>query len=125
MRPLTSTELNRIVSHSADSFSDSCTVDTKTVTRNSFGEEVATFTSGSQIPCGFELVGGEETSIEELIFTKTKGVFRLPMDTVITIEDRITLKSRYNQTVNYTFEVVTEPVKNLDCIRVEGIFIGV
>lgn len=124
MRKLKDAEINRMIDHSAFSFSDTCTIDTKTVTRNDFGEEIATFTSGDDIYCGFELVGGKETQKGELIVTNTQAKFRLPITTTVSIEDRITLKERYNQTVSYTFEIVSEPVKNLDCIVVDAIYIG-
>jgi len=125
MRPLSSGEINRIISHTqSGSFSDTCTIDVKSVTRDSYGAETATYTAGSQISCGFELLGGSEAPVQELVVTQTRGVFRLPITSAISIEDRITLKKRYNQSVNYVFEVVSEPVKNLDCIRAECVLVG-
>lgn len=125
MRPLSSAEISRMESTTTASFPDLCTVDILSTSRNSFGEEVRTFTSGSQISCGFELVGGVEDRTNGLIVIHTRAMFNLPLGTTISIKDRITLKRRYNQTVNLQYEVVSEPVKNLDCIRVECAFVGV
>jgi len=125
MRPLSSAEIGRMVNNTASSFPDACTVDVLSTTRNSFGEEVRTFTSGSQISCGFELVGGVEDRSEGLVVTQTRAWFSLPLGTSISIKDRITLKKRYDQAVNHQFEVVSEPLKNLDCVRVECVFVGV
>ena len=125
MRPLSSPELDRMIVATTRSFPDLCTVDTLSVTRNSYGEEVSVYTPGAQISCGFELVGGAEAPKDELVVTVTRAFFSLPIDTVITLKDRITLQKRYNKTVSYQFDVVSEPVKNLDCVRVECVFVGV
>lgn len=125
MRPLSSAEIDRMISTAASSFSDLCTVGVPSVTRNDFGEEVSTFTAGSPIPCRFELVGGSEESKGGLIVTKTRAYFSLPIDTNVSIRDCLTLTKCYGKSVNHRFEVVSEPVKNLDCIRVECVYVGV
>ena len=115
-------EITRMINNTASSsFTDTCTLDIKSVTRNEFGEEEATYTSGSIISCGFEWLSGTEAVKGELIPTQSKGKFRLPITSVISIEDRITLINRYNQTENLIFNVVSEPLKNLDCLLVEVI----
>lgn len=122
MRKIKSAEANRMISNTAKSFPDRCTIDIKGITRNTFGEEINGFVSGSQIDCGFELEGGN-TKKKELIVTGTRGVFRLPIDSVVTIEDRLTLIKRYNKTVSYTFDVISEPIKNLDCVSVTAEYV--
>lgn len=125
MRMITVGEISRMVTNTAFSFSDTCTLNIKSVSRNEFGEEEPTYSSGSNISCGFELVGGDEAHTETIITLGTVGKFRLPIDSVISFEDRITLTKRYDKTVSYIFEVISEPVKNLDCITLNGKCISV
>lgn len=125
MRKANSAEITRLIKNTESSFHDTCTIDTKSMTRNGYGEEVAVYTSGSTIACDFALSGGDENKSNDLIVTKTKGTIRLPIETVVTIVDRITLTNHFGKTVTYHFEVISEPVKNIDCLKVDVVFIGV
>jgi hypothetical protein len=126
MRAFNSVELARMQANTIQSFQDICTIDTLSVTRNPLGEELKTYTSSSDIVCGFEMVGGDEQSKNQLIITQTKAIVKLPVTQNPTIKDRITIKKINGVSITpIQFEITSEAIRAVDSIRIDLIKVGV
>lgn len=83
---------------------------------NSLGEpyDVWPYTTGTK--CGLEMTGGTERYKGVIFSTPVDAVLRLPVGTVITVEDRVLMVS--GTASGDTFECIGEPRKGPTAVRV-------
>lgn len=87
-------------------FFDTCTVDVYSESYDALGDIVKTWTAGSVIFCGVNFQPGKKRWGEEVIVDEKNVIIRLPMDTVITPQDRITVKSKSGTAMNIQCQVI-------------------
>lgn len=75
-------------------FFDLCTIDTSGSSVDDLGDILKTWTSGCVISCGVNFGSGKKRWGEQVVTDEKNVTVRLPIDTVITAEDRITIKSK-------------------------------
>lgn len=116
MRKINNYEVERMTSTTIESFSDTCTVHTPTITSNSLGEQSKTWSSTSNVACGFNPSNTYKTIRGEVITLDCDAILRLPLSQSISVEKEITVNSnRYKiqgVTTGKTVKIV--PLKRVD-----------
>lgn len=92
MTTINSFSRSRIKNIQLNSFNDKCTVDVYSSGSNSYGEIVKTYTSGSEIACGYKYNAGAKSYGEAETRKQYSAIFRIDENTDITTNDKITIK---------------------------------
>jgi head-tail adaptor len=87
---------------------DTCVVQTRTATADTYGEMIGTYSDGDALACGFRYLSGGELATEQMRMLRTEAELRLPIGTTVTALDRVKLTKRYGAALTTTlvFEVV-------------------
>jgi head-tail adaptor len=85
-----------------DALWDTCVVQTQSVTVDTYGQGIETFTDGTAIACRFVPSSGRE--IKEITrrdgtITIIRAIVRLPRGTTVTPNDRIKITKRFGETL--------------------------
>lgn len=118
MRKIVPTEITRIEATAENTFFDECTVDAYSETYDSYGDILKSWIPGSGIECGFQALNGTETIRGEIVVTNLDAKIRLPIDTVISSQDRITINKRNGVVISgiqYGVENISRGVSCLLC----------
>ena len=99
MRAFTAAELQTMRGTQAGAMMDTCTLRTRSVTQNDYGEEVESFTDTTGVPCGLDVTGGQaaqETRREVGDITTILAALRLSLEdgAGLTEEDAVTVTHR-------------------------------
>lgn len=106
----TSGELTDMQNVQSEHMQDLATVDTYSVTYNSYNEPIEVWTSGSGIDCGVEMTGGVERYKGQFTDLDIDVTLRLPINTTITIVDKVTIYKRYGVAVTpVQYSVIGNP----------------
>jgi len=108
---LSTLDLTQMRDDFADLFNDTCKVLTYSAAANSYGEMVASYTAGSAISCGLQMGGSAERRRSDSTLTAIDATLRVPIGTVVTVEDRVQVTHRHGSALSpaLTFEVASYP----------------
>lgn len=111
MRDFSAGELSRMRDVQESAMQDTCVVLAYSSSADAYGNPTATYTAGSAISCGLELVDPDEEQASGEVPT-IDARLRLPMGTTIDERDRIRVTHRYGEALSsaQTFEI-EGPVK--------------
>src|SRR5574343_530641 len=90
---------------------DTCLIGVRSVSYNSFGEPIETFTNGSALDCGLDMRPGSERHGENMTQVTYDATLRLPIATVINVLDRVTITHRFGEAVTNIIYRVESPVQ--------------
>jgi len=79
----------------ADALWDTCVVQTQSVTADTYGQPIETFTDGAAISCRFVPSQGTEIWRSNSVITRIGAKVRLPLGTAITPKDRVKITHRF------------------------------
>jgi len=100
-------------------YHDACKIHAYSGTDDAYNIPQATYTEGSEIACGFEMVGTDER-VNEADVPVVDGKLRLPVGTTLTPNDRIEITKRYGVAITpLFFEVVGLPLRGSSGLVVE------
>lgn len=112
-------ELNSFQDTQESLLQDTCNIYTYASTQNSYGEPTVTYTVASGIPCGLNMTNGIETYRGSVIKTETDAVIRLPMNTNISVLDKVEITKRFGVTITgLMFEVSEQPRRGVSGIQI-------
>lgn len=122
MRKFNSNELSRLQTTQESSMQDECTIDRYIVTFDSVGDEIKTYIPSSGLACGVKFLKTEEQNKGEYINLKLDAIIRLPIDTELNPNDRITITKRFGVTQSgIQYEFVGNPLIGSSCLQVQVI----
>jgi hypothetical protein len=84
-------QIERMRKIQKDSMTDTCKIGTYSETFDALGDTVHTWIDGDLISCGVNFTGGNKKYGDEVTVTNVVASIRLPLETVIASQDRITL----------------------------------
>lgn len=86
---------------------DSCVIQTHSATYDTFGQEILSYTDGSEIRCGLDMRPGSERHGQDETVLTYDATLRLPITTTLTEKDRIKVTKRFGEDwTDLVFEVV-------------------
>jgi hypothetical protein len=98
---------------------DTCKIGVRSVTYNTTGEPIETFTLGNAMDCGLDMRPGSERHGENMTQVTYDATARLPIGTVINVLDRLTVTHRFGESVtNITFRVESPVQRGPSGVRV-------
>lgn len=102
MSLIDSQDLAMMRADQTDALWDTCVVQTQSVTVDTYGQGIETFTDGTAIACRFVPSSGRE--IKEITrpdgtITIIRALLRLPRGTTVTPNDRIKITKRFGETL--------------------------
>jgi len=89
MRPINNAEKLRLQKAQTDSMMDVCQIGVYGESSDSYGDLIKTWTYGSNVKCGVEILNGYEKIDGVMVYTGVLCRVRLPIDTVISPQDKI------------------------------------
>ena len=110
MRVLTTTELARFRTTQDSAMMDLCVIQTFTEITDTFGQMIRTWTDGDPIAMGIDTRPGSENRTAEMTIVKEDATVRLPIDTTVTIRDRIKVIMRHGSAIEpIIYGILEEP----------------
>ena len=105
MRAFSPDELTTMRGTQAGAMMDTCTLRTRSVTQNDYGEEVETFTDRAGVPCGLDVTGGTaeaEQPRQAGTITTIAAALRLSLadGAGLTERDAVTVTHRNGEALN-------------------------
>lgn len=122
MRHFTPTELERMRATQQNAMQDECAVLAYSSVPDAYGNPVATYTAGSGIPCGVELLRPSERQASGEV-PRIDLRLRLPLETVFDPRDRIRVIYRYGAAVTQEDYDIVGPSKRgpsglvVECVK--------
>lgn len=96
MRQLNTYDTSRMKAVAAETFNDTCSIHTPTITTISLGKQSKTWSSVDNVSCGFNPSNATKTYRGEVISFDWDAVMRLPISTSIDSKKEITCRgNRY------------------------------
>lgn len=120
MQPFSSDELSGLQVAQEAAMMDTCIVTRRSTNSiDPYGMPQATWTDGSPIACGLNASANREV-MDGAQVVVTDAVLRLPIDTVIGAEDRVTVTRRFGVALATPlyFELIGEPMRGPSGLRV-------
>lgn len=106
MRAFTTGELSQMQGTQEGAMQDRCKILSYSSSADSYGNPSASYTAGSEITCGLELVNPDEVQ-ESGEVPVIDAVLRVALGTTIDERDRVQVTQRYGSTITaQTYEVV-------------------
>lgn len=104
----------------SNSLHDSCKLQTASKSVDSFGQELITYTDGSEIKCGLEMKPGNEVHGRDKTTVIYDAILRLAHGTAIGEQNKVKITKRNGETltVPLIFEIVSPPQTGISGIRV-------
>lgn len=99
---LTAADLVIMRAAQTQSLMDTCVIQTQSVTVDTYGQPIETFTDGAAIACRFVPSSGQEVrevSRADSTITVMRAIVRLPRGTTVTPKDRVKITKRYGETL--------------------------
>lgn len=119
MPALRSGEVTRLQTVQDYHMHDSCKILTYSSSVDSYNIPQPTYTAGSEIYCGFEMVGTEER-VGETEYPDIDAKLRLPIGTVINSNDRVRITKRFGVAVTeIDYSVIGQPLRGSSGLVVE------
>lgn len=111
MNKFTSDELSRLQSTQTEAMQDTAAIGVYSMTRDAYGAEIASYTYGSDLFCGYDPTGGLETRRATMTPLKVSATVRLPIGTTISRRDRIKIKKRFGVAISpeIILSIISEP----------------
>jgi len=106
MRALQSNELSGLQTAQESAMMDTCIIQAYSSADDDYGEPLASYTDGSAISCGLNNRGGHEVQDSDMTTLITDATIRLPIDTVVKMQDRVQITHRFGVSAVSTYEVV-------------------
>ena len=114
---LTAADLVIMRAAQTQSLMDTCVVQTQSVTVDTYGQGIETFTDGSAIACRFvpsNRVAASEVNRTTSTITITPATVRLPLGTTVTPKDRVKITKRFGETLG------TALIFGVDAVSTQG-----
>lgn len=119
--PFSESELEAITATVEDSMLDLCTIDAYTEEAGELNEPLVTYVSGRPTACRYRATTGVSRPGSGYELAGIDGVLHLPLDTVITNRDRVTITRRFGQRLTsvHTYDVVGDPSPGIASLEVK------
>src|SRR5574338_1561409 len=89
MRPLNTTEKNRLIANQTETMFDEVQIGVYGETVDGYGDVIKTWTYGANVDAGVTILNGYERVNGVMTYTGVIARIRLPIDTVISSKDKI------------------------------------
>jgi hypothetical protein len=122
MLPFTAAELSQMRETQDDAMQDTCYVLAYSSTTDGYGNPTATYTAGSALICGVEMVRPDEQQASGNV-PRVDALIRLPLATALDPRDRIRVSKRYAETVTSVDYELVGPAKRgpsglvVECVK--------
>jgi hypothetical protein len=118
MKPISLQEIWSFGKTASESFNGKCKVLTPTVSTDSLGDIINTWTTGIEVACGLQFIGGKEVK-GEMTVLPFDAKLRLPFNTVVESNCKILMTEYLLSPYAETFEIVSEPRYGVSCITLD------
>lgn len=105
MSTLSQDELFDLILVANSSFNDSCDIHTFSGYIDSYGDEIASFTTVSGIDCGFSYGKALESERGQIVIIEDEAALRLPLTQSLSVKDEITTRD-----VRWKVDGITEGI---------------
>lgn len=111
MNKFTADELAHMQATQTGAMQDTCSIGVYSMTRDSYGAEIAVYTYGADLFCGYDPTGGRESRRATMTPLDVSATVRLPIGTSISRRDRIKIKKRFGVAISpeIVLSIVSEP----------------
>jgi len=110
MIKFTAKELEELQQTAEETMQDSCIVGLRSVTFDSLGDEIETWSGGAEIFCGVDLNPNPKIYGDLFNELKFDGIVRLPTGTVVLEDSKVTITKRFGVAVNGRSYKINTPV---------------
>jgi hypothetical protein len=119
-------ELEELSQTAEETMQDSCIVGLRSVTFDSLGDEIETWSGGAEIFCGIDLNTSNKVYGDLFNETKFDGIFRLPVGTTVEDDSKITVTKRFGVTCSgIGYKVNTPVISGASCILLGALLVEV
>lgn len=105
---LSAAQISQMQTVQADLMADTCVIQSRSATADSYGEMIASYTDGDAIACGFSYAGDRHKfRAPDMTLQTTDAELRIPLTETIGERDRVKLTKRMGTTLGtaLVFEV--------------------
>lgn len=99
-------DISKFSSAQISAFFDKCKIKTLSLTIDSYGENIKSYSTGNEIACSVAVLGGNKKFTDETVQNINEITIQVPITTTVTASDNILITNRNGTACNDEYSII-------------------